>query len=400
MSRVEFWSRDESGSTAIVFALALVPLMALTGAAVDYNRAIAARQQLQGLADTAALSAAALFGTGADPGAAARAFFPAGTQASDPQFTAAAGEGVVTVDASRSLKTSFMGVIGINEMQVSVRSKAAQGDPGPTICALALNKSADAAISFAGNTAFSAKNCVVYSNSSSTSAISLQGSATAQASGFCAVGGVSGSLSPSLKNCPIRADPFRNWTVPVSQGCDYTGNAQTSVGSNKTKQFSPGIYCSTMDLKGTAELAPGVYVLKAGLDIGAQATVRGTGVTFYLTGPNAGFSINGGGDIALSAPVNGAHAGMLIYQDRAANPGAVNKLNGSSNTVLKGILYTPTQVLEVTGNGTFGQSSIFMPMIADRIAFSGSSVVQVESNSDTITAVPMPTLSGGPRLTH
>ncbi len=67
---------------------------------------------------------------------------------------------------------------------------------------------------------------------------------------------------------------------------------------------------------------------------------------------------------------------------------------------LKGIIYTPTQILTVTGNGTFGQSSIFMPMIADQIAFSGSSVAQVESNADTVTAVSMPTLSGGPRLTH
>ena len=142
-----------------------------------------------------------------------------------------------------------------------------------------------------------------------------------------------------------------------------------------------------------------MYVLKNGLNIAAQGAASGTGVTFYLTGSNAGFTINGGGTLSLSAPTSGSYAGVLIYQDRTANVGATNKLNGDSNTFLKGAIYTPTQKLEVTGNAGFGDQSSFMPMIADVVSFSGSSVIQSDVKNMQI-ALPMATMSSGSRLTE
>ena len=90
---------------------------------------------------------------------------------------------------------------------------------------------------------------------------------------------------------------------------------------------------------------------------------------------------------------------MLIYQDRTANVGATNKLNGDSNIFLKGAIYTPTQKLEVTGNAGFGDQSSFMPMIADVVSFSGSSVIQSDVKNTQI-ALPMATMSSGSRLTE
>src|SRR5215216_666119 len=50
--------KAEQGNVAIVFALALLPMTAFAGAALDYSRAGAARNKLQTATDAAALGAA------------------------------------------------------------------------------------------------------------------------------------------------------------------------------------------------------------------------------------------------------------------------------------------------------------------------------------------------------
>jgi Flp pilus assembly protein TadG len=49
-----FWS-DKKGSMIVMFAVALVPVLALMGAAIDYSRASLARTKMQGALDATAL---------------------------------------------------------------------------------------------------------------------------------------------------------------------------------------------------------------------------------------------------------------------------------------------------------------------------------------------------------
>lgn len=390
---------DRSGVTAINFGLALTAAVGLGGAAVDYGRATTDRTSLQGQVDAAALAAAQEIGFG-DPVATAKAHFRALPGNSSGLVVDATVEGDrVTVTASRNTRTALLGVVGISHVAVGASSTAQQSVKGPPICILALSRTASPGVSFAGNTSFSAKGCAVYSNSSVQTAISIQGSATATADAFCAVGGVSPELKPSRSGCRVQEDPFKNVPAPDTAGCTYSNKNQTSVGPNGTKTFSPGIYCETLEIKGTAILNPGTYVLKKGLDISAQGAASGTGVTFYLTGDPATFGFNGSGSLNLSAPTSGTYEGILIFQDRSAPSTGTNKLNGNSETVLKGAIYVPAQMVEITGSGTFGQKSNFMPIIADRVSFSGNSQVESELLAMN-TPAPIPTMTTGPRLTH
>src|SRR5690606_21345712 len=50
--------QDRRGGVAVIFALALVPLLGFVGAAVDYARLASARQHIQQAVDAAALDAA------------------------------------------------------------------------------------------------------------------------------------------------------------------------------------------------------------------------------------------------------------------------------------------------------------------------------------------------------
>ncbi len=64
MKRFRDFLKDRSGATALTFALMLVPIMGMTGLAVDYSVATNERATLQDAADAAALAGASVF-TGA-----------------------------------------------------------------------------------------------------------------------------------------------------------------------------------------------------------------------------------------------------------------------------------------------------------------------------------------------
>jgi Flp pilus assembly protein TadG len=56
--RFSTFGRDETGSIALVFGLAILPLLLAVGAAVDYSRAMSLKTKLQSATDAATLAAA------------------------------------------------------------------------------------------------------------------------------------------------------------------------------------------------------------------------------------------------------------------------------------------------------------------------------------------------------
>ena len=52
--------RKRGGNVAMLFGLMLIPVLAVTGGAVDYGRAVAAKSRLQGIVDAAANAGARL----------------------------------------------------------------------------------------------------------------------------------------------------------------------------------------------------------------------------------------------------------------------------------------------------------------------------------------------------
>jgi hypothetical protein len=251
-----------------------------------------------------------------------------------------------------------------------------------------------------GNSSFVADGCAVYSNSSSGTAIQAGGSAHAEAGGFCAVGSVSASgsaLTPVPETgCDRLNDPFLSLPSPVSPGQNYNN---VTVQPNTSQTLSPGTYKNGLTIKGAATLNPGLYVIEGSLTISSQASVTGSGVTFYLTGAQAGFTINGGGTIDLSAATTGPYEGLLIVQDRTANAGNDNKLNGDAATKLVGGIYMPTQTITLTGSSGFGQASSFMPIVADKISLSGNATARLDLSA-LPTPSPLPLTRGGAILTQ
>ncbi len=120
--------KDRSGATALTFALLLVPIMGMTGLAVDYSRATNDRSRLQNAADSAALAGASIY-TGANAAAAearARAYLRAnlGAEADAVRVSFNAANQKVNVTLDSQTETVFMKLLDKDTVSIGVTAQA------------------------------------------------------------------------------------------------------------------------------------------------------------------------------------------------------------------------------------------------------------------------------------
>jgi Flp pilus assembly protein TadG len=123
------------GNVAITFGLSLIPVLALTGAAVDYSRANSMKAEMQAALDSTALmvSKTAASESASQVQISAHDYFMAlftRPEASNVQLTATyasnAGSSVV-VNASADMATDFMGILGMPKITIIGSSTAKWG---------------------------------------------------------------------------------------------------------------------------------------------------------------------------------------------------------------------------------------------------------------------------------
>lgn len=391
--------RSESGSISVIFALSLLPLVAISGAAIDYSRAISFKSQLQSAVDATAL----VIASGDEVTLQALSkneLVGLKTLIDNVEFRIDGNRSQVI--AQHNFPTAFMQMMGFEGIPLQVSATAEFAGGSHKVCALALNETEPHAFSINGSASFLAAGCAVHSNSADPEGLHIGNNATAVAAAFCSRGGYSAPTDfdqPIRDKCGFIDDPLAGkLTLPDASGCDFN---DVSVNPNQDVELPGGTYCGGLSIRGTVKFADGAQiVVKDGeFQINSQATVSGDDVFFYLTGIGAGFTFNGGADIELNAASNGKNPGVLLYQDPVSAPESENRLNGSAQTVFNGAIYTPGNSLRINGGSGFGQDSTNMPIIADTITITGNSDVQVNVNDEDMVA-PLPELSGGVRLTH
>jgi Flp pilus assembly protein TadG len=139
LSLTHRFRRAESGNVAVIFAIALLPMIGFVGAAVDYSRATAARSRMQTILDAATLMIAKDDAAGTMSNAAITSgllnYFNA-------QFTNADISGVtvtaaytnnattgsqITSSSSGTIQTAFLRVIGFPSFQLTAASTTTWG---------------------------------------------------------------------------------------------------------------------------------------------------------------------------------------------------------------------------------------------------------------------------------
>jgi Flp pilus assembly protein TadG len=128
------FGNDKSGGVAILFGLSFIPMIGLTGAAIDYGRASQLRSRIASASDAAALAAAKAPNlTVTDRDALARSVFNANTAdirtmtGINFRVSSITGGGV-RIDVSAESKNSFLPVIGRPTSPIDVYSEVARGD--------------------------------------------------------------------------------------------------------------------------------------------------------------------------------------------------------------------------------------------------------------------------------
>lgn len=252
-------------------------------------------------------------------------------------------------------------------------------------CVLALESTSTVGIRLQGNATVDLA-CGLATNSIASNAVIAGGSSVINASPVAAVGGLtpSSNYAPGtelLPNSIRQFDPFASLPQPNPTNCSNELRVQPNQTRTVTSSVS-GRCFSGMDLRGTVHFEPGVYYIDgSSFNVGSQAVVTGTGVTFVLTSRTADanpssiatVSINGGATMQLSAPTSGPYAGVLFYQDRRAPNADGNRVNGNSSSFFQGAFYFPSQGLDF--NGTAGMRTECIQIAARRVTFIGNSTI-------------------------
>ncbi len=138
MFKGRFWPRlaafagDRRGNVAMIFSLALVPLLAGVGFATDYASGLRQKTIMQNALDAGVLAGAgAVARNDPDPASVVRNYVSgemATKQAPNPAVTVdVQASGVVTASAQIALPTEFMKFIGIPSTNITVNSQATFG---------------------------------------------------------------------------------------------------------------------------------------------------------------------------------------------------------------------------------------------------------------------------------
>jgi Flp pilus assembly protein TadG len=384
--------RDESGQAAIVAVLCLTCILGFVGLATDVGVLLHAKRNLQIAADAAALAGAneiRVKGAGvADIKAAGKAASAQnGFTDGDANGTTVniypppvdgpnlGKAGYVEAVVRRPQPTFFIQLVSsFTSMPVSARAVAFDGSTTNTDCFNVTNGSLPDAMKLDGNFTLDAPGCQVIDNSNSLQALDFTGAAgTLTAGSVGVVGGVTGHAgdsNPAPVPVPQSSDPLASQVAPLTAAQRAAAPCTAAPsGNNWAPATAGGIVCysGNISINSPVTLAAGTYVFTGSLGLQGHGSLTGptvaqpdssggtAGVTIYLAAPGGNMDMSGAGNSSISlAGGSVAYPNIVIYEE----PLDTNKVNmeGTPITTLAGIIYLPSALLELGGNGNFSQA--------------------------------------------
>ena len=376
------------GSIALVFGLAAIPLMTAVGAAVDFSRGGATKAAMQGAVDSTALQLVQDAGTlpNADLTSKATALFTAMFNSPDVQnvdVTAQydSGTGILTVTGSAGVPTTFMGMIGMETMDVAVVAKVREATR--PACVIALDPSANAAFRVSGQGTVNIPNCGMHVNSSHINALTNSGSGWIKAKSITVVGGfTSGNYTPTPQKKPVVADPLISIAEPTVPGsCTYTkkdfGTATTFPGGT--------VYCGKITFNASTTFGPGIHYFKdAQVSTASNITLTADKAMLHFSA-NSEWDSSGAGKTIFSPMESGTHAGIAIFGSRSDTKVPIFKLTGNKDYFVSGTVYLPRQELQLHGGADLSVTSKSGYVIVQRFSYSGSSNFTFDAYGGSVT---------------
>ena len=135
VSRLRAFRNARDGNIAMIYALTLIPIIAATGSAIDLSRGMVVKMRLGEALDSAALAVGGTLGlTQAQMTTKAQQFLTANYPGTDigqiSNLTVSSSGQVVTVSATATVQTAFMGLFGINYLTVNSMAEVTRDSKG------------------------------------------------------------------------------------------------------------------------------------------------------------------------------------------------------------------------------------------------------------------------------
>jgi hypothetical protein len=347
----------QSGQALITVAFALVVLLAAAGLAVDMGYLRYQRRLQQSAADSAALAGAAAAGTGGNVSQAANddatlngfqngvtlpgAQSPVSVTVIGP-MTFNGHPNAVRVVITANHPTFFMRIFGATMRSASVATAAVAQYTSAHNCMYAL----------AGGNGITVSANVNVPNCGVLSAQNLAGGGHLTAASIGVVGSAANITTPAAITGILQPrDPLANLPAPAVGGGGNYNITTTFPSGGGTANVPAGSYNGISVPKGLARAVHlnGVYSIGAGgLSFLGSGNVTGTNVTFYLNGGSVTLGVSQ--HFSLTAPTNGAYAGILFFQKKTNT--ATAAINGAGGSHFQGALYFPGADLHMNGGGT------------------------------------------------
>ncbi len=302
-------------------------------------------------------------------------------------------QGVLTVNVTLDANVPPLLRYALNVGQVNVTSQVRIAG-SPNVCVIALDGNQSRALDSRSTSVLSGRNCGVYVNSGSPTAIAVRDDSRVNALFTCSHGGAEGLLanfSPApITDCPKIADPLLDRPEPrnASDPCEYNQKKVSKVES----VIRPGVYCGGIKInaRGVVAMTPGTYIIRDGaFEVDGQTALSGKGVTIFLKGTGAVVNFAGNAKIDLEAPTDGEMAGILIFDSRSQNSGNIHKITSNKARRIVGAIYLPNTQLEVDAPAPVGEDSPWTAIIAREIRLIDDSQLVLNTNFDS-TDVPAP----------
>jgi hypothetical protein len=415
--------KNEAGQALVFAAVGLVVIIGFAGLGIDMGMLRYQKRLQQTAADSGAVAGANNLAFPASGGVTAGAK----NASAGNGFTDGANNVTVTVNnpptsgphngnakyvevlVTAVQPTYFMKVLGVNSETLTARAVATNvsgvTSGGGCLYTLGPPNSAIEGVNVIGSAVLNAPTCGINDNGDFTTA----GKALTVCAGTFGVSGTADSTGGQGTTCgnkavtctaqagpcpatgmPAATDPLSSLSPPCSP---CTGGSSISIDgkgnfsgtgvtySNGVYTISPGTY-SSISISGTGSgnsvvFSPGTFIIDGagGLTIPGNATISGTGVTFYFSG-SATMNMTGTPTINLTAPSSGTYAGILMYQDPADTAGP--SLGGNSGSFFDGALYFPKAKVTFFGNNTSISVAI---VVADAFAVSGNPTVNLQGSA-------------------
>lgn len=356
------FARSRDGNLTVTLALAAIPLIGAIGMAVDLSKANDAKTQMQKSLDAAVL--AGVTQASAQQVSTAAAVFngnyiPKYAPAVTPTFTQNA-DNSLSGTVSTTIDVSFLGVLGIYSIPVTVAATAMPGaQPMSSVCILLVNQLDYQALLVNSGAQINAPNCEIHVASTQSPAAIFN--TTLNVKRICIKGSTiikNGGANPPVEtSCATISDPFAGKLPTVTPGsCIY----QSPLAGNVT--LDPGTYCGGINFNGsgTLTLNPGLYVLKSGsMILNSGWTVNGSGVTFYFADQGSYIQFNGNVTANLSAPTSGSYANILMFEPSGLGNTQL-AINGTSGSSFTGLFYLPSRDVTINSVSNVSSNSVTM----------------------------------------